>query len=82
MGGRLSSTSVGARLCPVTSSWPDGLGCTGATSSGVGNVWDRTYTFLFLISPDAPVGEWRGRIFGPVSGQPDIIGNSRLLVSR
>ena len=81
-GGRLTSSTVGARLCPTTSSWPDGAGCTGATSIGQGNNVDRTYTFLFLISPDAPTGQWLGRIFGPVSGQPDIIGRSRISVTR
>jgi hypothetical protein len=81
-GGRLSSASVGARLCPSTSSWPDGAGCTGATSSGTGNNVDRTYTFLFLISPDAPAGQWLGRMFGPVTGQADIVGNSRISVTK
>jgi hypothetical protein len=80
-GGRLTSSTVGARLCPTTSSWPDGAGCTGATSIGQGNNVDRTYTFLFLISPDAPTGQWLGRIFGPVSGQLDIIGLSRITVT-
>lgn len=81
-GGRLTGSSVGARLCPATSSWPDGPGCTGATSIGQGNNVDRTYRFLFLISPSAPTGEWLGRIGGPVSGQPDIIGRSRITVTR
>jgi len=80
-GGRLTSATVGARLCPTTASWPDGPGCTGATSTGQGNSLDRTYTFLFLISSDAPMGQWLGRIFGPVSGQPDIIGLSRITVT-
>jgi hypothetical protein len=80
-GGRLTSSIVGARLCSTVSSWPDGAGCTGATSIGQGNNVDRIYTFLFLISPDAPNGQWLGRIFGPISGQPDIIGQSRILVT-
>jgi len=80
-GGRLSSSQVGARLCPVSSSWPDGAGCTGATAIGSGNSLDRTYTFLFLIAPAAPTGQWLPRMFGPVSGQPDIIGNARVSVS-
>jgi len=80
-GGRLTSSQVGARLCPVTSSWPDGLGCTGATANGSGNNVDRTYTFLFLISPSAPTGQWLPRMFGPVTGQPDIVGNARVAVS-
>jgi len=81
-GGRLSSNAVGARLCPVASPWPDGAGCTGATSTGQGHIYDMTYTFFFLISPNAPTGQWLGRIFGPVSGQPDIIGQSRISVTR
>jgi subtilisin family serine protease len=81
-GGRLNGNAVGARLCPTTSSWPDGAGCTGATAYGQGNNVDRTYTFFFLISPDAPTGQWLGRIFGPVSNQPDIIGLSRITVTR
>jgi hypothetical protein len=80
-GGRLTSATVGARLCPTTASWPDGPGCTGATSTGQGNSLDRTYTFFFLISSDAPMGQWLGRIFGPVSGQPDIIGLSRITLT-
>jgi hypothetical protein len=80
-GGRLTGSQVGARLCPASSSWPDGAGCTGATATGTGNSLDRTYTFLFLISPDAPKGQWLPRMFGPVTGQPDIVGNARISVS-
>jgi hypothetical protein len=81
-GGRLSSAVVGARLCPESSTWPDGPGCTGASSVGSGNSLDRTYTFLFLVSPDAPLGQWLPRMFGPVSGQPDVIGRARISISR
>ena len=81
-GGRLSGSQVGARLCPVSSTWPDGTGCTGATSTGTGNNVDQTYTFLFLIAPNAPLGQWVPRMFGPVSGQPDIIGNARISVGQ
>ena len=81
-GGRLSSSTVGARLCPESSSWPDGPGCTGATATGSGNSLDRTYTFLFLVSPDGPTGQWLPRMFGPVSGQPDIVGRARISINR
>ena len=82
-GGRLGALgTIGARLCPVSSLWPDGPGCTGATSNGVGNNVDRTFQFLFGISPlnGGIGGQWVPRIFGPVSGVPDVIGNSRLTV--
>ena len=80
IGGRLPSSLVGARLCPISSSWPDGPGCTGASANGSGNNVERTYTFLFLISPNAPAGQWVPRMFGPVTGQPDVVGNARIQV--
>jgi hypothetical protein len=82
-GGRFGALgTIGARLCPISSLWPDGPGCTGATSNGVGNNVDQTFQFLFGISPlnGGIGGQWVPRIFGPVSGAPDVIGNSRLTV--
>jgi len=79
-GGRLTSSTVGARLCPESSTWPDGPGCTGASAVGSGNSLDRTYTFLFLVSPVGPTGQWLPRMFGPVSGQPDVVGRARISI--
>ena len=82
-GGRLGTLgTIGARLCPVTSSWPDGAGCTGAVSAGVGNNVDMTFKFLFAISPQngGIGGQWVPRIFGPISGLPDVVGSARLTV--
>jgi hypothetical protein len=82
-GGRLGTLgTIGARLCPVTSSWPDGAGCTGAVSAGIGNNVDMTFKFLFAISPQngGIGGQWVPRIFGPISGLPDVVGSARLTV--
>lgn len=81
LGGRLTGSQVGARLCPVTSTFPEGTGCTGSTANGSGNNVDRTYTFLFLISPSAPTGQWLPRMLAPVLGQTYIVGNARISVS-
>ena len=83
LGGRLGALgTIGSRLCPVASSWPDGAGCTGAVSSGTGNSVDMTFRFLFAISPQngGIGGQWVPRIFGPINGLPDVVGSARLMV--
>ena len=82
-GGRLGTLgTIGARLCPVASSWPDGAGCTGAVSAGIGNNVDMTFRFLFAINPQngGIGGQWVPRMFGPISGLPDVVGSARLTV--
>ena len=79
---RLLNSKIGARLCPVTSPWPDGPGCTGATTIGKGTNQVREFTFVFSISPNAPTGAWRARMFGPVNNVPDLVGNSQIMVNQ
>ena len=58
-GGRLPN-SFGGQLCPASSTYPFGPGCTGATfSKTAGHSTDATYRGLFGIGSASPTGQWK-----------------------
>ena len=81
VGRRLSSSIVGAQLCPASSVLPNSTGCIGGASSGVGSASSRIYGFRFLVSSTATPGQWIPRMSSPVSGLPELVGQSRLSVN-